>query len=43
MAATIISKKSKSYGYFVDHQVFVCLKKRQKYSWNSNKKNKNLK
>lgn len=43
MAATIISKKSKSYDYFVDHQVFVCLKKRQKYSCNSYKKNKNLK
>lgn len=30
MAATIISKKSKSFGYFVDHQAFVCLKKKDK-------------
>lgn len=43
MAATIISKKSKSFGYFVDHQAFVCLKKkRQKYLCNSYIK-KNLK
>lgn len=44
MAATIISKKSKSFGYFVDHQAFVCLeKKRQKYLCNSYKKKSEMK